>query len=58
MMTKCRPPSGLLLMDVLLIIKNGFLVAGRYCNGRGAVASHNIKSVSKSLLSALTGIAG
>jgi CubicO group peptidase (beta-lactamase class C family) len=43
-------------VDGILIIRNGFLVAERYYNGYGMETPHNVKSVSKSFLSALTGI--
>lgn len=44
-------------MDGLLVIRNGYLVAERYYNGYNFYSAHNIKSVSKGFLSALTGIA-
>jgi len=44
-------------VDGILVIRNGCLVAERYYNGYSANDSHNIKSVSKSFLSAITGIA-
>ena len=44
-------------VDGILIIKNGYLVAETYYNGYDANRAHNVKSVSKSFLSALTGIA-
>jgi len=44
-------------MDCLLIIKNGYLVGEEYYNGYDECAAHDVKSVSKSFLSALTGIA-
>jgi CubicO group peptidase (beta-lactamase class C family) len=44
-------------MDGILIIKNGYLVAEQYFNGFDAIAPHNVMSVSKSFLSAATGIA-
>ena len=44
-------------IDGLLVIRNGFLIAERYFNGFNESTPHNIKSVSKSFLSAITGIA-
>ncbi|KPK86185.1 MAG: hypothetical protein AMS27_05570 [Bacteroides sp. SM23_62_1] len=44
-------------VDGLLVLRNGYLVAERYYNGYSTYASHNIMSVSKSFLSAITGIA-
>lgn len=44
-------------MDALLVIRNGYLIAERYYNGYTVNTPHNIKSVSKSFLSAMTGIA-
>lgn len=44
-------------VDGLLIIKNGYLIAEEYYNGYDETMPHNIKSVSKSFLSAITGIA-
>jgi CubicO group peptidase (beta-lactamase class C family) len=44
-------------VDCILIIKNGRLVAENYYNGYDMYQAHNVKSVSKSFLSALTGIA-
>jgi CubicO group peptidase (beta-lactamase class C family) len=44
-------------VDGLLIIRNGYLVAEEYYNGYTVDSPHNIKSVSKSYLSAITGIA-
>lgn len=44
-------------VDCILIIRNGFLVAERYYNGFGRSTPHNVMSVSKSFLSAMTGIA-
>ena len=41
----------------LLIVRNGFLVAERYFNGYDANDAHNVRSVSKSFISALVGIA-
>ena len=43
-------------VDGILVIRNGYLVAERYYNGYGMETPHNVKSVSKSFLSALTGI--
>ena len=44
-------------MDGLLIIRNGQLVKQKYYNGYDAWEPHHIMSVSKSFLSAITGIA-
>ncbi len=44
-------------MDGLLIIRNGKLVKQQYYNGYDAWQPHHIMSVSKSFLSAITGIA-
>lgn len=44
-------------MDALIIIKNGYIVAEDYYNGYSKINAHNVKSVSKSFLSAITGIA-
>lgn len=44
-------------MDGLLIIRNGKLVKQQYYNGYDAGRPHHIMSVSKSFLSAITGIA-
>ena len=44
-------------VDCVLIIKNGFIVAEQYYNGYNESIPHNTWSVSKSFLSAITGIA-
>jgi CubicO group peptidase (beta-lactamase class C family) len=44
-------------VDGLLVIRNGAIVAEKYFNGYGASKAHDTKSVSKSFLSALAGIA-
>jgi len=44
-------------VDCILVIRNGYIVAEKYYNGYGKSIPHNVKSVSKSFLSALTGIA-
>ncbi|MFC1550290.1 serine hydrolase domain-containing protein [Candidatus Neomarinimicrobiota bacterium] len=44
-------------VDGLLVVRNGKLVGERYYNGYDKFSPHNVKSVSKSFLSALTGIA-
>jgi CubicO group peptidase (beta-lactamase class C family) len=44
-------------VDGLLVIRNGFIVAEEYYNGYDEFRPHNIMSVSKSFLSAITGIA-
>jgi hypothetical protein len=41
----------------LLVIKNGFLVAEKYFNGRSVTEASSTASVTKSITSALTGIA-
>jgi CubicO group peptidase (beta-lactamase class C family) len=44
-------------VDCILIIRNGYLVGEKYYNGFTKKTSHNVMSVSKSFLSAMTGIA-
>ena len=44
-------------IDGLLVIRNGYIVAERYYNGHDRLQPHNVMSVSKSFLSAITGIA-
>lgn len=44
-------------VDCILVIRNGYIVAEKYYNGYDKDIAHNVKSVSKSFLSALTGIA-
>jgi len=44
-------------VDCILIIRNSYIVAEKYFNGYDVNSAHNVKSVSKSFLSALTGIA-
>jgi CubicO group peptidase (beta-lactamase class C family) len=44
-------------VDGLLVIRNGFLVGEEYYNGYDEMTPHNNMSVSKSFLSAITGIA-
>jgi len=44
-------------IDGLLVIRNGVIVAERYFNGYDETSAHDIKSVSKSFLSAVTGLA-
>ncbi|MHA1988805.1 MAG: serine hydrolase domain-containing protein, partial [Promethearchaeota archaeon] len=44
-------------VDCILVIRNGYIVAEKYYNGYRKFIPHNVKSVSKSFLSALTGIA-
>ncbi|MFH1196471.1 MAG: serine hydrolase [bacterium] len=44
-------------VDALLVIRNGYLIREEYYNGYDANTPHNIKSVSKGFLSAMTGIA-
>jgi len=44
-------------VDCILVIKNGHLVGEKYYNGFGKSTPHNVMSVSKSFLSAMTGIA-
>jgi len=43
-------------IDGFLVIRNGYLVAEDYYNGYNQNEPHNIKSVSKSMLSAITGL--
>jgi CubicO group peptidase (beta-lactamase class C family) len=44
-------------IDGLVVIRNGFLVAETYYNGFDKTRPHNVMSVSKSFLSAITGLA-
>lgn len=44
-------------IDCLLLIRNGRIIAEKYYNGYNEFTAHDIKSVSKSFLSAITGIA-
>lgn len=44
-------------VDGLLVVRNGHIVAEKYYNGYDERRPHNIMSVSKSFLSAITGIA-
>jgi len=44
-------------VDCILVIRNGYIVAEKYYNGFRKDTPHNVMSVSKSFLSALTGIA-
>lgn len=44
-------------VDCILIIRNGLIVAEQYYNGYDESVPHNVWSVSKSFLSAITGIA-
>ncbi|RKY99024.1 MAG: hypothetical protein DRQ13_02960 [Ignavibacteriae bacterium] len=44
-------------VDCILVIRNGYIVAEKYYNGFDKSIPHNVKSVSKSFLSAMTGIA-
>ena len=44
-------------VDCILGIRNGYIVAEEYYNGFSKDIPHNVKSVSKSFLSAMTGIA-
>jgi CubicO group peptidase (beta-lactamase class C family) len=44
-------------VDGLLVIRNGFIVGEKYYNGHHVWTPHNVMSVSKSFLSALTGLA-
>ena len=43
-------------VDCILVIRNGYLVAEKYYNGFVKSTPHNVMSVSKSFLSAITGI--
>jgi len=44
-------------VDCILVIRNGYIVAEKYYNGFSKETPHNVMSVSKSFLSAMTGIA-
>ena len=44
-------------VDCILVIRNGYIVAEKYFNGFSKAKPHNVMSVSKSFLSAMTGIA-
>lgn len=44
-------------IDGLLVIRNGFIVGEEYYNGYDEMRPHNMMSVSKSFLSAITGLA-
>jgi CubicO group peptidase (beta-lactamase class C family) len=44
-------------IDGLLVIRNGYIVGEEYYNGYDRFRPHNVMSVSKSFLSAITGIA-
>ena len=44
-------------VDGLLVIRNGYIVAEKYFNGYETNTPHNVMSVSKSFLSAMTGVA-
>ncbi|MCK5076572.1 MAG: hypothetical protein KAR38_09360, partial [Calditrichia bacterium] len=44
-------------IDCILIVKNGYIISEEYFNGYGINKAHNVRSVSKSFLSAITGIA-
>lgn len=44
-------------IDGLLVVRNGFIVGEEYFNGYHKTMPHNVMSVSKSFLSALTGVA-
>jgi len=48
--------SGYGFVDGLLIVRNGKIVAEDYYNGFAAELPHNLMSVSKSMLSAITGL--
>ena len=49
--------ENLTFVDALLISKNAVLVSEKYFNGYDSLTGHNVKSISKSFLSALVGIA-
>ncbi len=49
--------ENLTFVDGLIVIRNGFIVAERYYNDYHTSKPHNIMSVSKSFLSAITGLA-
>lgn len=44
-------------VDGLIVIRNGYIVKEMYYNGYDVKTSHNVMSVSKSFLSAITGVA-
>lgn len=44
-------------IDGLLVIRNGYIIGEKYYNGYGVNTPHNVMSVSKSFLSAITGLA-
>jgi len=44
-------------VDGLLVIRNGYIITESYFNGYGISSPHNVMSVSKSFLSAITGLA-
>src|SRR5574341_1002010 len=44
-------------VDGLLVVRNGFIVGEKYYNGYHVFTPHNVMSVSKSFLSAITGLA-
>jgi CubicO group peptidase (beta-lactamase class C family) len=44
-------------VDCILVIRNGYIVAENYYNGYGENIPHDVRSVSKSFLSAMIGIA-
>ena len=44
-------------VDCILVIRNGYIVAENYYNGYDKDSPHDVRSVSKSFLSALIGIA-
>lgn len=44
-------------VDGLIIAKNGFIIGEQYFNGYDKTKTHNVKSVSKSILSIITGMA-
>jgi len=44
-------------VDCILVIRNGYIVTEEYFNGFNRETPHNVMSVSKSFLSAMTGIA-
>lgn len=52
-----RKGSQLPYLNALLVVRNGFLIAERYYGDTGTTDANTVMSVSKSFLSAITGIA-
>jgi CubicO group peptidase (beta-lactamase class C family) len=53
----CQQGNNKGFVDCILVIRNGYVIAEKYYNGFGKDTPHNVMSVSKSFLSAITGIA-